>query len=969
MVLVVTMYIWFKHSTSVLLFALLAIHSYAGNQIGTPFIESFPSETYNAGTQNWDIAQDPRSVLYFGNNDGLLTFDGSSWVITPLPDKTIVRSVEVDEAGHIYVGGQNEFGRYLPDAIGNWNYESLKAGIPEMHRDFEDVWNLHSESGSLSFRSSGKLYQYDGAIWTVNDELPIQFLNRDKNRLLAQSEDGRIYWYRGGKWDFVDGSELLENTTITGLIDLETDTFLLTTYQDGIFICESGRVSRWVTKHDPFLKENFINCAARLYDGSIALGTYLEGLVVLDRNGRIVHHIARTDGLLNNNISSLFIDASHNLWVGSGNGINYVQVNSAFLRVFPDGHLKGTGYAIQSHEDNIYFGTSNGLYRIPWPGAHRDIETLKQFIPVQGTLGQTWGLDIIGDDLILSHHQGAFRIRNEQAIKIMNGMGVWLIEQYEGDRNLVGTYEGLQVCDYSDGIMTPIALQSDFGESSRFVEVDHNGHIWISHPYRGVFRLEINDDVLEVSSYDEKKGLPDVLHNHLYKINDEILVCGETGVLIYDEATDRFTPYKALNRVFGTDVKIRRLFEAPNGNIWFVTENNVGYLEVTERLLDKDIEQVEFPELRPLLNDGFESIYPFDEEHIFLTAKQGFIHYLPKKPLAADSAFQVLLNSVKIYGDPDSTVFAGVFTQDSSMTLRQPESMIHAFERGIIGLQFSYTATDYTDNSALQFRHYLEGYEADWSAWSTTRINEYTNLPAGSYTFKVQARRLNGEVTPVLTYTFEIEDPWYNTPMAKLLALFIFVTILFFILRTYRRKFEAIRAEADQTVKNSKIEIDRLERQSIQRELEHKNRELVSSALHISRKNEILNQITERLSTIAKACSDDQTVAELKKLKHLLRNEEVVEDGWENFMLHFNELNKGYIDGLKDEFSALSPKDIKLCTYLKMNLSSKEIASIMNVSIRAVEASRYRLRKKLNLDGEDNLTEFLMAYKGPVEPE
>ncbi len=952
-----------KYSLCIFLITCQAYVIFGNYDIGTPFIESFSAEDNKTGAQNWDIAQDSRYVMYFANNDGLLEFDGFNWNIYPLPNKTIVRSVEVDRNGQIYTGGQNELGRFIPNSKGAWEYESLKPSIPLEFRDFEDVWDLNVFNNNIVFRSSGKLYFYRNNQWEIDNQLSIKFLKNINDEILVQDDDGLLHWYEQKQWKQVNDSEKLRGSTINGIIPLNKSHFLITTVEKGIFEYKNSSIEKWTTTLYDFFSTNLINCATQLYDGSIAIGTYLSGLVIIDPNGHLKYHITKNDGLLSNNISSLYSDASNNLWVGLGNGINLVKVNFPFLRIYPDGELGGTGYAIKVFDKKLYLGTSNGLFSIPWTQESQKITDLKKFVPIEGTSGQTWGLNIVNGSLILSHHKGAFFIKHNKAFEALKETGVWLMNEYKSGICIIGTYEGITFYNNQSGNFDKTPISSAFKESSRFVEQDIDDNIWISHPYRGVFKLTVERDTLIVNHYGSEDGLPNNLHNHLFKIKNEIIVCGETGIFNYDSNSNQFVPHQTLNEILGENVKIRRLFEAPNGDIWFITQDKVGLLKVTDKLLEKDVIQIEFPALRSYLNDGFELIYPYNDKHVFLTARQGFIHYLPQKKITTDSSFHLLLNEVKIYGKPDSIVFSGIFNENESITPHQPLKMKHHFDRRIRGLQFAYSASDFTNNKELLFRHQLLGFDKGWSKWTKQRIKEYTNLPAGEYSFKVQAKRLNGDLTPPFSYDFVIKQPWYATKGAKLLYVFLFCLAGILLYRLNRKKFENVREEAHQTVQRSQQEIDRLEKKNIKSQLEHKNRELVSSALHISRKNEILTQITNKLSKIETECTDESTVNQLKKLKHLLRNEEIVEEGWENIMFHFNELNGEYINELKKKHPSLSPKDLKLCTYLKMNLSTKEIASMMNVSIRSVEASRYRLRKKMNLSSNDNLTEVLMNFE------
>ena len=135
------------------------------NTIGLPDIINYSKLSYNAGLQNWDVKQDKNGIVYIANNEGLLSFDGKNWKIYPLPNKTIVRSVEIGTDNKIYVGGQDELGYFAPNTNGNLIYHTLTNLIPAKFRSFEDVWDIVSYKSSLFFRSPNKIFQYtDGTI-------------------------------------------------------------------------------------------------------------------------------------------------------------------------------------------------------------------------------------------------------------------------------------------------------------------------------------------------------------------------------------------------------------------------------------------------------------------------------------------------------------------------------------------------------------------------------------------------------------------------------------------------------------------------------------------------------------------------------------------------------------------------------------------------------------------------------------
>ena len=140
-----------------------------------------------------------------------------------------------------------------------------------------------------------------------------------------------------------------------------------------------------------------------------------------------------------------------------------------------------------------------------------------------------------------------------------------------------------------------------------------------------------------------------------------------------------------------------------------------------------------------------------------------------------------------------------------------------------------------------------------------------------------------------------------------------------------------------------------------------KNRELASSTLRNANQNEsilrVLNQI-EDIDTV----KDPQARNQLERVSKLLKEMIDEERNWDQFEQHFNELHDDFIKRIKQTYPKLTSRDIRLCAYLRMNLASKEIAPLMGISYRGVEALRYRIRKKLNLENSDNLVDYILEF-------
>ena len=141
------------------------------HQLGSPIITNFEKAIYRAGSQNWEITQDAKGIMYIANNAGLIEFDGEKWKVYQLPNLTIVRSVAIDRQGKIFVGGQNEMGYFSANSKGALEYTTLKNLVPAPYNSFEDIWKILITSEGVFFCSQKVVFQYkDGNIKIIQSK-------------------------------------------------------------------------------------------------------------------------------------------------------------------------------------------------------------------------------------------------------------------------------------------------------------------------------------------------------------------------------------------------------------------------------------------------------------------------------------------------------------------------------------------------------------------------------------------------------------------------------------------------------------------------------------------------------------------------------------------------------------------------------------------------------------------------------
>lgn len=936
-------------------------------------VVNFSKQTYKAGSQNWDIRQDSSGRIYIANNEGVLTFDGTYWKLYPLPNKTIVRSIEFGEDKRLYAGGQDEIGYYSPDNNGKLTFTSLKDLLPPTDRDFSDVWDIVCFKGDVFFRSNYKLIRYSNNRMTVHPPLSSwNFIGIHAGHVIAHDEKNGLLTFSGGKWEtLIERNKLPNDLFISSIAPVSGDTSLITTSGKGLFLLAGNNLLPFRLEH-PLVdnNQNFSSCLVFDRD-NILIGTYTNGMYHTDGKGRVIEMFSKKEGLQNSNVRALFLDRDRNIWMGLDNGIDYIAYNNAVTHINPALFNDGGGFSVTSFENRLIFGLSTGIFSVPYqPGG--DLSYTPNLIRALAG-GQTWQVTTVNGDLLAGRDDGFYRIEGDRLILQTRSSGYWDFKPlrfpgFEG-KFVGGNYYGINLFQQNGNGYTDLGPLSTYNSSARYIVIDKS-FIWISHPYRGVYKIDPRDS--SVRLYTEKNGLPSTLNNQVYHIRKGLLVATEKGVYEYDSKTDRFVPSETFKPLFG-ETSIRYLQEDKEGNIWFVHEKSPGVLDYS----GARPQLFYLPELKGRILSGFEQVYPLDEENVFVGGERGFYHVNYRKYRERIRPIQVHIRSVKVLADTDSLLFGGYYGDAHSLEPISNSPRIEVPYRWN-SFVFEFSSPLFVQHSSIEYSYKLDGFDEEWSPWSGKTDKEYTKLPAGTYTFRVKARsHLNNE-SPENTYRFTVLPPWYQTTYARVVYLLLVLAAGYLYykwqekrhIRKQERRFEEEKARYEEEQKRmaylhqlelekSEKELAQLKNEKLEAEIEFKNAELASSTMNLVQKKEFILKLKEELQHLNRHGKDTVETAELKKMLRILSEEEKLNDEWEHFSVHFNKVHGDFLVILKEKYPDLKPHELKLCAYLRMNLSSKEIAQLMSISVRGVEISRYRLRKKLQIPTEVNLFQFL----------
>lgn len=944
--------------------------------LGVPFITNIPHEETMGGAQNWQMAQGKNGNMYFGNNFGLLRFNGRDWKLFVLPNHTFVRSLFITEDDRIYVGGQDELGFFFPNRQGTLEYYSLIDKISEKFRAFGDVWYISYYENDIFFNTTKYIFQYKISqksikAYEVEPNLNWTFMGVNNKTLFAH-KGKNIFCYKNESWVEIP-TILLHNALISHSTPCNNGETLLTTRRNGVYMLNG----EWKLKKlpiEPQVISQGINKCIVMNDSTYIIGTISNGVYIIHKDGTLVQHFYSKNGLQNDNVRSLYIDANGLLWLGLDEGISIIHINEPTItHISPENNISIPIYTSKIYKGMFLMGTSDGifstsLYQKGHPSNNIYNNTYKKLPDING---QVWNIEEVNGRLFMGHHDGVFELLNEKAHFISKeGGGTWKFRGTSTSQDIItGMYSGLQYLEQSERgnyNMAEIA-NNTFKESFRFLEIDDvNKIVWTSHPYRGIYRFKMDDGykkIIEQDYFTTKDGLPQNLNNYVFKINGNVVFATEKGIYRFDTKRKRFVPDMEYKPIFG-NIPIKYIVQDNKQRIWFVKEKSLGVVDNGHLRY--------FPEFEGKLITGFEHIYPYNDENIFVGSYSGLMCLNYKSYIQPGEKPTVSINRVMAGGIKDSLLFDGYFISNGKIINTQPASTHISLTPDFNTIHVEFSSMQGMFNKTFKYSFRLKGLESTWSLWSEKNEKEYTNLSYGNYVFEVMAQDNLGNQSDIASYEFFINPKWYQTKVAYILYICLFLLSIYLV-QWYQTKRLRIQREAyeeeqrklkylhELEIEHNEREIITLKNAHLESEISFKNKELASATMHLYKRGRLLGKIKQDLISATQKVNLREEKADFLRLQKLIHEEEKRDNDWEQFAIHFDDVHNRFLERMKTRYPELSSSDLKVLAYIKMNLSSKEIAQLLNITVKGVEVARYRLRKKLQLPTGIQLSEFVLS--------
>lgn len=923
----------------------------------TPRITNYSVHQYKGGNQNWSVTQDNLGRIYFGNNKGVLEYDGINWRLYPLPSNDIVRCVYYSSDNRLYVGSYEEFGYFVRDDFNQLQYVSLKGLLGDFSFKNEEIWNILEYSGKVYFQYFSTYFEYDGRkeVKVHKGFPPLNMFIYD-NKIFSQRINGNLSVYRNGDFKSILNREKYGNDDIISVLPIK-DKSLLFTRNQGIFIFNrvDSTTNVWKNEINEDLKSSSINKVVSMKDSTYIIGTLSNGVYALDNDGKLLWKVNSGNGLMNNTVLGLYCDSENNVWVGLDNGLAKIYSNSNLYTFDPTPHHIGMVYDVLIGDKESYIASNQGLYYY-----QKNTGTLKM---VPGSEGQTWSISNIDGQIICGHNTGSFLIEGEKVIPLSSVRGARNIIKCTINNQevlLQNTYTFLNIYRKDqNGKWYYSNKVEKFLNLIEHVEIDHLGNIWAEHMHRGIFRLRLNESLTEAEDIEffdtlhEKKNLK----INVFKIGGRIIFTDGNGFYTYDDISKKIIPYEKLNECLPSLINCYNVVQRNSSEYWFIDDKNYSLVKFSQNKYNI-IYQISLSVFDNPPIDGRGNVFITKGKEVYLALNGALIKYIDDSYLINDSQdFKLNFREISVSDNSETNSFYLPVNRKSEISYENNN------------IRISLYCPAFREKS-LNVKYRLDGLDEAglWYENMEDLQKEYSRLPYGEYTFRAKLYNSQDSLSEI-SYSFIIERPYYLSYLAIVIYIILGVAgIIFIIYSVYNyaskkknRQIQEQKRQHEIELEHQQKQIIELEKEQLASELQFKSKELANFTMMSIKNKEFLIHIKEELQ---KQQEKGHTPKQFFNSMIRIIDENITsDDDWALFQLNFDRIHENFFRNLKEYYPDLTPNDLRLCALLRLNLSTKDISNMMNISIRGIEAARYRLRKRLNIPSEQDLTDFMIRFR------
>lgn len=780
------------------------------NELGIPFIKNYSPKEYKGFPQIFGLAQDTSGIMYFTGN-GVTEYDGNTWRKIP-PLGQVTWSIVLGPDNRIYIGGTDDFGYLEADSLGQQQFISLKSLIPKEDQGFGQLRQAAVVGDEVYFASkTAYLIQYntqEKSVKTWKKEPAYTLLGNVNGDLYIDVPESGLCKIIDGEIQIIPGGEFFIHTSLIQVLPYQKNQLLICTKDKGLFLYHNQTFVPFQTEADDLLN-SWTYRALMLPDSTYVFSIINKGIITLDPKGKWIHHLNKSNGLLDDIILSMHCTPSGTLWLGANIGLGQVDILSPFSNFIADENNKPLFVEdVIRFKDKLYVasgGMSGFLYLDKKSQIFRRIKNIP--------LGQGFSFSIISNQLYGTSRTGNYKISDDTGSLFFKNTRADYATYFEHESQLKKgfLFQGLQ-----KGLATVFEKENTWLTGKKLQEIPENvaiksflekkpGKLWMGTENHGLWRIDYQIDdsyqlnIQGIRSYTQGiKGL-DLKYTSVYLINHIPTFSGVGGIFNFDNSSNQLVPdHRFPLPVPSEKIQKITLAEGEDGKVYthflfFDGTADLGvYLPQPDGNYVFDASLFQLLPKEEILNVA--KLYPEPDGVIWISGQDRIFRFDASKN-TPPTTFPIKIRTVHI--NEDSLLYAGHGIFDDPV-----------LEYAQNDIRFHYLATNLNINGQNQYQTQLEGFDDTWSDWNLKTERAYTNLPEGNYTFKVRGKSPAGVLGTVALYTFSIKPPWWRTWWSYLAYLFLGLGILSIFSQWRNRRLYLQKERLQQTVRERTQEIE-----------------------------------------------------------------------------------------------------------------------------------------------------------------
>ncbi|MBN2682180.1 MAG: PAS domain S-box protein [Bacteroidales bacterium] len=829
-----------KYKNKILIFLFFSFTYVQGQDlnsigIGSPEIRNFSPADYNGHPQNWAFVKDNRGMVYVGNGNGILEYDGVSWRTIRIGG--VCRSLAKDHNGRIYFGGSNVFGYLKPDSVGRISPHIISKSLSEKDLGFE-IRQILIDKSRVVFNGLSKIFVLENEnLSTIKSEQPIIKIFQIESFILAYVKGSGLSMFSGNQLSLLPSGDFFADKDVYVVLPYTENTLLVGTNKDGLFILSliDDTIKPLHTSFDDYIKTNGLYTGIVIKNGYYLLATDYAGVIIMDRSGKLKRLLNKQTGLETETVNNVFVDENNVLWIMLNKGLARVNLDAPVTHFGENTGLSGLVIQAIRYKNNLYVATMDGLYMLIVENTVADKNSANfHFQPVEGIKDGCLAINEINGELYAASREGIFTIEGLKAKEFNKHNRIRAIRQHplQTDYVLIGDDNGLYIYKIEGKKWKGLGSIDVFHEELQYFYIDSKGDCWISEGQK-MARINFRDSIssnCRIDYFSIEHGLPKNFTKPFF-IDTKLMVMDTSETYIYNPdaaVVKEENLFVKNNKIFSDLAEKKFIIERASENIGnkFLATNGQSRVGVVS-LSNQGYFLIEKPFTHIPNSSSIFMVYADTVKKLFwFGGDEGLFCYNPEIVINEIENIKTIIKKVVI--GKNSVIFNGMYVKgiDSLPKIN--------FSNNSIEISFASLYYHYEERTLYSWR--LVGYDDEWTNWSKDTSAKYTNLPEGEYKFEVKSKNLYGLESPVAVYSFEILPPWHRTWWAYLIYVGVGVILIFIVLRIYSIKLKADNRKLEKIISDRTAEI-----QQQKEEIQSANDQLIT-----------INTELEKLSLVAR---------------------------------------------------------------------------------------------------------------------